>query len=87
MSSYQKGKGANSLGRVLAATEAFSACMVRKVFQKVCFRSPALNEASQLKALASGFENGFSEFASHGASGKYNMKSIFAKTASICFGH
>lgn len=87
MSTYAKGKGANELGRVLAATDAFSACMVRKVFQRVCFRSPSVEEARTLSTIQKEFERGFSEYSAEGAEGPYNMKSLFAKTANICFGH
>jgi hypothetical protein len=87
MTAFDKGKGLHQLGKVLAATEAFSACMTKKVFNQVCFRAPTQDEVESLKNMQSGFENGFSEYQSYGSDGKYNMKAVFAKSAALCFGN
>ena len=71
------GKGINSLGRVLAKTEAFSSCMAERVFKKVCLRDPEADELPVLKAAATKFEEG----------DRYNMKELFARVGTMCIGN
>ncbi len=72
------GNGANAFGRMLAQTDAFPTCMVRRVFQRVCLREPATQEADQLKRIAQDFA----------ANGRFNMKELFASVATLpqCMG-
>jgi len=70
------GSGAKSLGTELAQTRQFSECQVKKVFEKVCYRTP--NGAADLQAvqtLANSFE----------ANNK-SLKRVFAETAVYCMG-
>jgi|GEM_PF-1663715 len=84
--SVNHGKGAAQLGEVLAYTKAFSDCMATRVFKRTCLRDPTPNEATQLISIARQFEQGFSAYASYDASGKYNMRALFAQVAPMCFG-
>ena len=72
------GRGAKEFGRMLAQTDAFSACMVRRVFQRVCLREPATQEADQLRRIAQDFAAG----------GRYNMRELFATVSTLpqCMG-
>jgi len=70
------GSGAKSLGTELAQTRQFSECQVKKVFAKVCYRTP--NGAADLQVvqtLANSFE----------ANNK-SLKRVFAETAVYCMG-
>jgi hypothetical protein len=72
------GRGAKEFGRMLAQTDAFSTCMVRRAFNRVCLREPATQEVDQLKRIASDFS----------ANGRFNMKELFASVATLpqCMG-
>jgi hypothetical protein len=69
------GKGAKSLGRELANSNAFAACQVTKVFRNVCLRSPAdTADQSQISSMVESFKSG------------YNLKDVFAQSAVYCMG-
>jgi hypothetical protein len=70
------GMGAKSLGMELAQTRRFSECQVRKVFEKVCYRTP--NGAADLQAVQ-GMANSFE-------ANSRSMKGVFAETAVYCMG-
>jgi hypothetical protein len=70
--SINQGTGAKSLGEVVAATEAFSKCMVERTFKKVCARSAFTSEEPRLESFRTQFETA------------YNMKDLFAKVAGLC---
>lgn len=78
------GHGPNSLGKVLAASEAFSECMAQQVFQKVCSREPNPQEANELKAVAREFETGIAAYDFYGASHPYSFKALIARTTNVC---
>jgi len=70
------GNGAKSLGMELAKTRQFSECQVKKVFEKVCYRTP--NGTADLQAvqtIANSFE-----------ANNHSMKRVFAETAVYCMG-
>jgi hypothetical protein len=70
------GNGAKSLGTELARTRQFSECQVKRVFEKVCYRTPngaADNQAVQ--TIANSFE-----------ANNRSMKRVFAETAVYCMG-
>ncbi|TNF39120.1 MAG: hypothetical protein EP315_00260 [Gammaproteobacteria bacterium] len=68
------GNGAQSLGRELAHTRAFSTCQVKKVFRAVCLKDADVFAADRLEVntIADGFE----------VDG--NMKNVFARVAAYC---
>lgn len=68
------GNGANSLGKALAHTRAFSSCQVKRVFKHVCMRDPASSEASRIEAIADQFEGEWN----------YNFKSLFKAVVNVC---
>ena len=70
------GTGAKSLGMELAQTRQFAECQVKKVFEKVCYRTP--NGPADLQAvedIATSFETN-----------NRSMKRVFAETALHCMG-
>jgi hypothetical protein len=70
------GSGAKSLGMELAQTRQFSECQVKKVFEKVCYRTP--NGAADIQAvqtIANSFETN-----------NRSLKRVFAETAVYCMG-
>jgi len=67
------GNGPQSFGEEVGASEAFAACQVQKVFDKVCLRKPRPNEEQVIKDLTVNFRN----------SG-YKMKTVFAEVAAHC---
>ncbi|HEX5419772.1 MAG TPA: hypothetical protein VFY39_07215, partial [Gammaproteobacteria bacterium] len=70
------GKGAKSLGKELAGTQAFAQCQVKKVFQAVCLREPGNSaDRSEIATMTSDFETG-----------GYRLKSSFAEAAVYCMG-
>lgn len=70
------GIGAKSMGMELAQTRAFSECQVKKVFQKVCYRSPnGTADEQAVQDIANSFE-----------ANNRSMKRVFAETASYCKG-
>ena len=68
------GSGAKSLGEELANSEAFARCHVSHAFRTTCLREPA--DAADLAAIDTTV-NSFK-------SGSYNLKQVFAETASYC---
>ena len=70
------GTGAKSLGMELAQTRQFAECQVKKVFEKVCYRTP--NGPADLQAV----ENIATSFETNNRS----MKRVFAETALHCMG-
>lgn len=75
-SDYTQGRGARQLGAAIAATQAFSSCMVERVFTKVCLRSPTVSEQEALKATVQRFE-----------SSNYDIKTVFAEVPRYCLGN
>ncbi len=69
---YTDEPAAKSFGMEFAHSEAFARCQVEKVFKAVCFRPP---EDSQINTLVTDFkDNG------------YNLKNVFAESATYCKG-
>ncbi len=70
------GRGAGSMGRELAHSDAFAQCQVKKVFRNVCLRPPANQvDRDQVAVMVSSFET----------SG-YRLKQVFADAAVYCMG-
>jgi len=71
------GNGAKSLGVELAQTRQFSECQVKKVFEKVCYRTPnGPADTQAVEDIADIFE-----------ASDHNMKQVFAETAVYCMGN
>ena len=70
------GNGAKTMGMELANSAAFASCQVKKVFKTVCLRDPVdaadRNQISSMTASFSGAD--------------YNLKQVFAESASYCKG-
>ncbi|HET8690590.1 MAG TPA: hypothetical protein VFM30_00510 [Steroidobacteraceae bacterium] len=70
------GSGAKSLGEEFAASDAFAACQVEKVFRTVCLRNPQdAADRSEIQSMAGRFR-----------SGGYRLKQVFADAATYCMG-
>ncbi len=70
------GNGAKSLGMELAQTRQFAECQVKKVFEKVCYRTPnGPVDAQAVATIANSFETN-----------NRSMKRVFAETALYCMG-
>ena len=70
------GNGAKSLGQEFAASDAFAACQVEKVFRTVCMRNPQDQaDRDRIATMAGAFR----------ASG-YRLKQAFADAATYCMG-
>jgi hypothetical protein len=70
------GQGAKSMGRELAASDAFAQCQVEKVFEAVCLRPPTDSaDRAQVTTMAASFKNG-----------GYNLRNVFAESAVYCMG-
>lgn len=68
------GTGAKSMGAELANSEAFAQCQVEKVFKNVCLREPSnSDDLTQLGVMTTAFKGD-----------DYNLKNVFAATASYC---
>lgn len=72
------GNGARALGEMLSKTDAFSQCMVKRVFRRTCLRDPLSTEKDLIVRLASDFS----------AQNRYNMKDLFVSVATLpqCLG-
>lgn len=72
------GNGMKSLGEMLSKTDAFSQCMVKRVFKRVCMRDAKDTENDTIVALANTFAQ----------NGSYNMRDLFANVATLpqCMG-
>ncbi len=71
-----EGAGTKSLGRELAQTRQFAECQVRRVFEKVCYRTPnGPADTMAVETIADVFETN-----------NRNMKRVFAETALHCVG-
>lgn len=94
-----QGVGARALGQVLANTEQFSNCMAEKAYERVCLDDLRLGSEDsdaekdrkrvilqKLARIARDYESGVSEYEPYGASSEYNLKALFAKVSSTCFG-
>lgn len=67
------GNGAKTMGAELANSEAFAQCQVKKVFENVCLREPInSDDLTALSNITTSFKI------------DYNLKNIFAATASYC---
>lgn len=70
------GSGAKSMGRELAHSDAFASCQVKKVFKTVCLRDPVDGaDRSQINSMTNSF-----------VAADYNLKQVFAESASYCKG-
>ncbi len=70
------GNGAKSMGQELAHSEAFAECQVKKVFKNVCLRNPVdTTDRNQIASMVTSFK----------ASG-YQLKQVFAESATYCMG-
>ena len=70
------GNGAKSLGMELAQTRQFAECQVKRVFEKVCYRSPnGPTDEQMVETIATSFETN-----------NRSMKRVFAETAVYCMG-
>jgi hypothetical protein len=68
------GRGARSMGRELASSEAFAQCQVEKVFKAVCLRSPAdAADRAEVRLATQEFQRG-----------GYRLKQVFSATAEYC---
>ncbi len=71
------GTGAKSMGQELAASDAFAACQVKKVFKNVCLRSPVDSaDRTQISTMVNSFKTS-----------NYNLKQVFAESAVYCMGN
>lgn len=68
-SNTASGVGVNSFGQLLANSEAFSRCMVQRVYRAVCRRDVSAQESSFLALQSKKFET------------DYNMKNLFQRVA------
>lgn len=69
------GKGAKSMARELAESDAFAQCQVEKVFRAMCFRSPSnANEHDKVIDMTNAFKG----------PNRGNLKLVFAETAAYC---
>lgn len=64
------GTGMASFGRMLADSQGFSRCMVKRVFESVCKRAPAEVETSAVRSIADDFERD-----------SYHMRNLFEVVA------
>jgi hypothetical protein len=70
------GNGAKSLGQEFAASDAFAACQVEKVFRTVCLRNPQDQaDRDEITSMAGSFR-----------SSGYRLKQAFADAATYCMG-
>lgn len=65
-----RGAGVGQLGRIVSESQAFSRCMVQRVFEELCGRSPADFESIAIQTMAAEFENS-----------TYNLKKLFETVA------
>ena len=64
------GAGIQQLGTAVSESRAFSSCMVTRVFEELCGRSPAQFEAAAIESLSGEFEQN-----------SYNLKKLFETVA------
>ncbi|HZF25268.1 MAG TPA: hypothetical protein VEZ88_03325 [Steroidobacteraceae bacterium] len=70
------GDGAKSLGQEFAASDAFAACQVEKVFRNVCFRDPSdKTDRDEVGRIVGVFK-----------ANNYSLKRVFAEAAVYCKG-
>ena len=70
------GNGAKSMGEELANSEAFARCHVLHSFRSSCLREPAnQSDIDEIDRITGVFK-----------SSNYNLKRVFAETASYCAG-
>jgi len=71
------GRGVSEFGSMLANSGAFSKCMAKRAFKKICHRDPELTEAGIISALKEKFE-----------ASNYNLRTLLEETAVIpaCLG-
>ncbi len=72
-----QGYGINQFGTMVGNSEAFSRCMVRRVYQQVCKRDVSQFEVGVVRSIATAFEGD-----------NYNMKKLFQRvaTSDACIG-
>jgi len=71
-----KGNGAKSLGEEFANSEAFAQCQVEKVYRHVCLQDPISNHNADIEQITTDFKGSYN----------YDLKQVFAKTATLCMG-
>jgi len=69
------GSGPASLGKEVAASEAFAQCQVEKVYKFVCLQAPKATDAAQLGIITTAFRDS-----------QYNLREVFADVAPMCMG-
>ncbi len=65
-----QGVGIHDFAAMMANSRGFSACMVKRVFQEVCNRTPVASDATVISSLTDGFE-----------ANQYNLKKLFAQVS------
>lgn len=68
--SAMSGKGIGAFASMLAKSQGFSRCMVRRVFTEVCKRAPAATEEGMVRSMADQFETS-----------NYHMRNLFEMVA------
>lgn len=64
------GSGVGQLGQMLASSQGFSRCLVKRVFSSICRRDPATSEDALIRKLADDFE-----------SDNYHLRHLFESVA------
>lgn len=67
------GQGPKALGAEFAGTQQFSRCVAKKAYTKVCLNSLDLHNSKEIEELSKHFQD----------SG-YKLRSLFAKSATMC---
>jgi hypothetical protein len=70
-----EGNGPASYGRMITASDTFPVCIARRVYASVCLKALADVKADDVKTLAEGFK-----------ADQFNVKRLFARTATECMG-
>jgi len=72
------GSGPKSMGKEIAASEAFAQCQVEKVYKFVCLQDPTAtaNANDKLKTITTEFQ-----------ASSYNLREVFASIAPMCMGN
>jgi hypothetical protein len=70
------GNGVRSFGQLYADTNAFSECMAKRTYARVCVQDPLTEAGPHIEKLTKAFIDG-----------GYKMKNIFAEAATMCMGN
>ena len=89
--SVTSGTGVNSMQAELANTEAFAECQVEKVYTQVCLQPPVEGHADNTNTTppftGPAGADGIKQIKEKFESGGYNLKDVFAKSATLCMGN